>query len=251
MIVFYANYDAAVNTFTDKWLPFSLFRAQNACVMAPKIALASKLEVVGNGNGVGVSSLNGAGASSIGFGTTSQASFDLPPIETRRPSRVQFEFPPAQITPSPATAMSDTIAAPSPIFGGFTFPPKDQPKDIGNGNGNSNGNGNGNNNGNGDTDYPMAPLTAYTPATPTSTPTPAVPMHRSLSKSAPRRSSLARTKYPAAAASAYDDPLSSGGPGSSKTRDSFLPPTDRAPGVASWHPDWLVNLLRTKLRADA
>jgi hypothetical protein len=246
MIVFYANYDAAVNTFTDKWLPFSLFRAQNACVMAPKIALASKLEVVGNG--VGVSSLNGAGTSSIGFGTTSQASFDLPPIETRRPSKVQFEFPPAQISSSPPTAMSDTIAAPSPIFGGFTFPPKDQPKD--NCSGNGNGNGNAYNNGNGGTEYPMAPLTAYTPATPTSTPTPAVPMHRSLSKSAPRRSSLARTKYPPAAASAYDDTLS-GGPGSAKTRDSFLPPTDRAPGVASWDPDWLVNLLRTKLRADA
>nr|ODN98608.1 hypothetical protein L204_02572 [Cryptococcus depauperatus CBS 7855] len=44
IIVFYASYDAAVNTFTDKWLPFNLFKAQNACVMAQRIQYSMRME---------------------------------------------------------------------------------------------------------------------------------------------------------------------------------------------------------------
>ena len=44
VIVFYANYDAAFNTFSDKWLPFNLFRAQNSCAMARLIAQATKVD---------------------------------------------------------------------------------------------------------------------------------------------------------------------------------------------------------------
>ena len=79
LIVFCANYDAAVNTFTDKWLPFSLFRAQNACVMAQRIKAAAQTE-------------------------TYVADVVEGPHHERRPSRVQFE------TPSP---MSETGSSPA------------------------------------------------------------------------------------------------------------------------------------------
>lgn len=42
VIIFYANYDFAVNNFADKWLPFSLFRAQHECVMAGKIGILTR-----------------------------------------------------------------------------------------------------------------------------------------------------------------------------------------------------------------
>ncbi|ORY29565.1 hypothetical protein BCR39DRAFT_532155 [Naematelia encephala] len=87
IIVFYANYDAAVNTFTDKWLPFSLFRAQNACVMAPYIQAALRAEPL------------------------------LSPIPTaRRPSKVQFEFPVVQ---SQVQGQGG-----DGTFGSYAFPPR-------------------------------------------------------------------------------------------------------------------------------
>ena len=107
IIVFYANYDAAVNTFTDKWLPFSLFRAQNACVMAQKIQAVTRAEQIVSGNA------------------------EVPPAEynyQRRPSKVQFEFPLQGSTAmslrekeaSPCSSPNDVI--PGSAFSGFTFP---------------------------------------------------------------------------------------------------------------------------------
>jgi hypothetical protein len=114
VIVFYANYDAAVNTFTDKWLPFSLFRAQNSCVMAGKVAAAEKLCGIGNVTGISEDVYN--------YG--------------RRPSKVQFEFPSATTSGNVGTTIPieavdghDKPPVPAPVFGGYSFPPKEKEKD--------------------------------------------------------------------------------------------------------------------------
>ncbi|BEI88010.1 uncharacterized protein CcaverHIS019_0107280 [Cutaneotrichosporon cavernicola] len=65
IIVFYANYDVTVTSFADQWHPFSLFRAQNSCVMAGAIDRISR----------------------------AAASVPEHNIYARRPSKVQFEEP--------------------------------------------------------------------------------------------------------------------------------------------------------------
>ncbi|WWC87478.1 uncharacterized protein L201_002367 [Kwoniella dendrophila CBS 6074] len=197
-IIFYANYDAAVNTFTDKWLPFSLFRAQNSCVMAPKIAAASKMDQLYTAEN---EDLNSSSAVNYPGG--------------RRPSKVQFDFPTSSKDNNhhaPATHQYDTQVQSQEnqegIFSDFTFPPKSEDNNSSNnGGGSSRINNNGFNGHN-------------------------------------RKSSLARSRY-----------NSTGGESNSPStygfdnRDTTVKFT--SPGVAIWEPDWLLQLLRMKLRADA
>jgi hypothetical protein len=206
LIVFYANYDAAVNTFTDKWLPFPLFRAQNACVMAGNIASAAKYDNM----------------------ITTPPRTLAPGQGERRPSKVQFEFPAA------TGSMSSSVTSPPPLpetapttglFSGlssYSFPPK-----------------------------PCGEETASS-----------VPAHvaarlskPSLSRSGsansatlPRRSSMAKTSR--------FDPLP-------YEQQPLLSLDERegdkekgvkqgdVVGVAEWDSEWLLVLLRNKLRADA
>jgi hypothetical protein len=120
VVVFYANYDAAVNTFTDKWLPFSLFRAQNSCVMAGRIGSASKL---GGGGGTGITA-----------GVEEEGGEMIYP-GGRRSSRVQFDFTPNTNTNMTTTAGDSPEESEdvTPTFGGFTFPPreKEREKEVG------------------------------------------------------------------------------------------------------------------------
>ena len=213
LIVFYANYDAAVNTFTDQWLPFSLFRAQNASVMAGHIASAARHDrtqplpvheqfpLIGNGD------------------------------YTRRPSRVQFDFP---TTSGTGSASSIDIASTKPplpdaipttgLFSGlssYSFPPRNPDQDFATG--------------------PLQPQPTPTP-TPTSLP---AHMHPRLGRNGstshtPTRSSLAKV-------SRFDQP----------SADEYhnngipQPKTGEFSGVGEWDPDWLLVLLRSKLRAEA
>ncbi|OWZ25845.1 hypothetical protein C345_07038 [Cryptococcus neoformans A2-102-5] len=98
LIVFYANYDVAVNTFTDKWLPFSLFRAQSACVMSQKVQVGTRMERIWGEN---------------------EPDGSATPNVARRPSKVQFEFPTngAQLASGPTFDTS--------IFNGYSFPESD------------------------------------------------------------------------------------------------------------------------------
>lgn len=188
-IIFYANYDAAVNTFTDKWLPFSLFRAQNSCVMAPRIAAAAKMDQLYS--------------SQIGTNTTDSMPEDYE--YSRRPSKVQFEFPDNVPVPSPTSPV--TVG----MFTGFSFPPR--------------------------SDTPSAPSPAATgltsPGLSINTWARRNPITPGGGAGGIRRSSLAtRSRY---------DSIDVG----SSERGEGLP------GVAEWDPDWLLILLRTKLRAEA
>ena len=196
IVVFYANYDAAVNTFTDRWLPFSLFRAQHACVMAPHIVAAQKADQLFNPPSSG----------------TDSDEFEY----ARRPSKVQFDFPPDHHVSTPGIstpAASPGLFAPSAsggMFGGFAFPPKTDAASSGN-------NGNGlpgimaSQNGQGKKN-------AMNSAT------------------GPRRSSLVtRSRFDSDAG----------------IMDKYANGAEILPGVAAWEADWLSTLLRTKLRADA
>ncbi|KAK8861350.1 hypothetical protein IAR55_002169 [Kwoniella newhampshirensis] len=182
-VIFYANYDAAVNTFTDKWLPFSLFRAQNACVMAPKIAAAAKMDKL----------------------YTVETSGDNGFIDTRRPSKVQFDFP-VSASPMVPTASSHHqyggTADANGMFGGFTFPPKSD-------------------NGHGDQTTPNTGV--------------------------PRRSSLARSRLGSMSGESIAPSAEGGGLWAGKD----LVIGQGSPGVGVWDQDWLLHLLRTKLRTEA
>lgn len=179
IIVFYANYDVAVNTFADKWLPFSLFRAQNECVMAGAIER-----------------INRAAEASAGLRTPRApnpsvspqiASMAMPPEAryARRPSKVQFEVPASESS-----------------FGNYSFPPKDG----------------------------SASASSQTHSSPTFG---VSALGASRERQPPRRSSLSKNL------ARYEvDPM---GP------SEHL----RGAGVAAWDPNWLINLLRTNLRADA
>lgn len=204
LIVFYANYDAAVNTFTDQWLPFSLFRAQNACVMAGQIATAARFTAGPS------SQARDQDDGEQGHGQ-----------QARRPSKVQFEFPGTGAggtgTGSIDTAASTNTTTRPPLpdtppatglFSGlsnYTFPPRDHDQD----------------------DSPSAALPPHMQQ-----------MRRTHGgPSIPRRSSLAKQ-------SRFDlDP----------DAESALRGTTQSdvPGIADWDPDWLLVLLRAKLRADA
>ncbi|ODO09232.1 hypothetical protein I350_02832 [Cryptococcus amylolentus CBS 6273] len=101
-IVFYANYDAAVNTFTDQWLPFGLFRAQSSCVTAQKVQVGQRMEKI--------------------WAETDEESGHAP---GRRPSKVQFDFPSHSGGQSSSTAASSSGSAfDNNLFNGFSFTPK-------------------------------------------------------------------------------------------------------------------------------
>lgn len=211
LIVFYANYDAAVNTFTDKWLPFPLFRAQNACVMAGNIASAAKYDNI----------------------ITTPPRTLAPGQGERRPSKVQFEFPHGHAATG---SISSSMTSPPPLpetapttglFSGlssYSFPPKPQPREE-------------------ETASSVPAHVAARLGKPT--------LSRSGSGNSatlPRRSSMAKT-------SRFDNlpydqqPLLSlderdgGGEKGMKHGDVV--------GVAEWDAEWLLALLRNKLRADA
>ena len=219
LIVFYANYDAAVNTFTDQWLPFSLFRAQNASVMAGHIASAARHDR-----------------------TSLALDPQLPPsVDARRPSRVQFEFPTnsanassVDIGSSTKPPISDAVPT-TGLFSGlstYSFPPRaDQDH-------------------NANTNSTTAATT--NPSLPTSLP---LHMHPRLGRigssgNTPTRSSLAKVSRfdqptaPSASASA-----SGSGSGSGYGDDYQFRGSEN--GIGEWDPEWLLVLLRSKLRADA
>lgn len=217
IIVFYATYDAAVNTFTDKWLPFSLFRAQYSCVMAPHIASARKADQLFNPPSTGGES-------------------DDNENHPRRPSRVQFEVPSEHHSPSPVNATPRVMDLPSSpqssqsggeMFSGFSFPPKVAQTA---------------NNGYGTVQGIMVGSTS-----PTMPQQPTIGGHgakkgylnNNTSSMTQRRSSLVtRSQFGSDVGGALEK-YNMGGGG------------EVLPGVATWDPDWLATLLRTKLRAEA
>jgi len=192
LIVFYANYDAAVNTFTDKWLPFPLFRAQNACVMAGNIASASKYDNI----------------------------VTTPPRvhQDRRPSKVQFEFPHKESVSSNVTTappLPETVPN-TGLFSGlsnYSFPPKPP-----------------------GTEESASSIPEHV-ATRLGKP----PLYRSGSseRSLPRRSSMAKTSR------FESQPLLENYDDGEKGRQGDVV------GIGEWDPEWLLILLRNKLRADA
>lgn len=217
IIVFYANYDIAVNTFADKWLPFSLFRAQNECVMAGAIDRISR-------------AAEAAAAASAAAGNTQRTPSRIPspatprvpspaisphlstipmpePVKyytdpkyfTRRPSKVQFEVP------EPPSATSGPEADGMGAFGNYSFPPRDPNA----------------------TPTPTANLGDTSPVIGIS------PLAASRERQPPRRSSLSKN---------------------ARYEDAFAPMVGLGAGgtgVAAWDPNWLIHLLRTRLRADA
>lgn len=235
LIVFYANYDAAVNTFTDRWLPFSLFRAQNAGVMEGSIAAAARLETLAGGHGP---LLDNAGGAWNG---------------TRRPSKVQFEFPgqtPSQPQSQPSqpnqpTQMTTSVSAPavSTPFDDYTFPPRSaiQPTAAGQGQGQIQ---------TASTPFPPSGIINPTPFPQHFTPRVGGPPGQGHTRTAslasnngPRRSSLVyRSRFAEdTTATARTPALNHGGVGCGATRA----------GEADWDPDWLLALLRGRLRAEA
>ncbi|WWC69018.1 uncharacterized protein I206_102954 [Kwoniella pini CBS 10737] len=256
-IIFYANYDAAVNTFTDKWLPFSLFRAQNACVMAPKILAASKMDQLYTaeieGNGIGISN-----------STT---------IVGRRPSKVQFDFNQShsqsshhqqsqqqlqqqhEISDIPKIKNdenSDVVGG--EMFSNFTFPPrtsldekekeKEKEKDksistiLQNPNGNSNSYGHINHG------QRIGSISNN---------------YNNQQGGIGRKSSLARSRYNSTGgeSSSFSGNGSFGGFSGQQYNNNNHNSNHQidfkcsSTGVAIWEPDWLLQLLRTKLRAEA
>ena len=101
LIIFRATFDAAVNTYTDKWVPFSLYRAQNRCIMwkGQSLALTPSSTIESPVREVDATSY---------FNTH------------RRPSKVQFEGYPI----SDAPAFSPSAPQPEPLFTDYAFPPQ-------------------------------------------------------------------------------------------------------------------------------
>ncbi|CAD6587903.1 MAG: hypothetical protein TREMPRED_004887 [Tremellales sp. Tagirdzhanova-0007] len=190
LVVFYANYDAAVNTFTDKWLPFSLFRAQNACVMAQKVQAAAHAEQVLTGD-----------MEPVAEGYTYQ----------RRPSKVQFES-----SPPPRRSTRETLPTASPMdiekpLAGSSF------------------------------SFPFQFEDPSPPSTMNRSPFTKVDHTRRPSSLAPSRSSM--NAEPGPSVSPLNSVISRDAPA--------RPVIELAPGIATWDPDWLIMLLRSKLRANA
>jgi hypothetical protein len=202
LITFYANYDAAVNTFTDKWLPFPLFRAQNACVMAGNIASAARYDVLPTIPGKSFTPGTGPGTGD------------------RRPSRVQFDCPPegpnangnanagtGSVMTNNSTITSPPLPETAPttgLFSGlsnYSFPPRPPPITRGGSN-----------------------------------------------SSIPPRSSMAKvSRFDDHSGSGVNTPLLE----KDKEREREVSRQGDLVGVAEWDPDWLLVLLRTKLRAEA
>ena len=289
-IVLYAHYDAAVNTFTDKWLPFNLFRAQNACVMARSIGVAAKLEeelrqsqmaqaqLHAQSQVQGQGSQGYSGANPYSLAPSAYTFGSLPPMSTasarqmgspthgqvtaiqaeagagwsRRPSKVQFEDEVEQIGAAPpltplsmGAALASTPGAgpssPTGLSSGFVFPPpSSRPGDMASSGGHT------------EASTPRGGGSANAPV--------------------PRRSSLAKTTfqspgehlYPSNAnahENGYQPYTSSPLQQQLRLGQSQLPipaeiqherwgEHERVPGVAPWEADWLLVLLRTKLRPD-
>ena len=312
-IILYAHYDAAVNTFTDKWLPFNLFRAQNACVMARSIGVAAKFEeelrqsqaaaAQAQGHGYGYGHGHGVGQyayapsaytfGSLGASTSTHSKNGQTPTHahahsqiaaiqgevqwSRRPSKVQFEdevenvnaFAAASSPPALAPLSMSSNASTSPPVSptgptsGYVFPPPSGR-------------------------MAAAAIAATSPpgstgmAASASLPTSASPPSAyasgvgpaythgtggSANAPAPRRSSLAKTTFQSPGEHIYPSPYLAPNATSSSTplqqqlemgrsglplpaaiqHDTWAEPTR---GVAAWEADWLLVLLRTKLRAD-
>jgi hypothetical protein len=194
LIVFYANYDVAVNTFTDKWLPFPLFRAQNACVMAGNIASASRYEKI----------------------------ITTPPrtiTNDRRPSKVQFEIPHHDSVSSDMTIPPLPEAIPNTgLFSGlsnYSFPPKPPGEES------------------------ASSIPGHVAAR---LGKPPLTRSGSSQSNVPRRSSMA--KHPRFESQPLLDNYDN------KEKDRGMQQGEVA-GMAEWDPEWLLVLLRNKLRADA
>ncbi|WVQ73683.1 hypothetical protein IAR50_003263 [Cryptococcus sp. DSM 104548] len=220
-IIFYANYDAAVNTFTDRWLPFGLFRAQSSCVAAQKVQVGQRMERI--------------------WAETDEESVHA---VGRRPSKVQFDFM------SHSAGQSSSSAAPSTtgpafdnnLFNGFSFAPKaeDGAADSGN---------------------PVSVQRRSSLRQSTFAPTPV------------RKNSAGPSRINSVTNSVAS---SLNGPGDGSVigtmglgiRDANIHPIGMgaaagvsmakeivmrqiSPGVGMWDRDWLLNLLRSKLRAEA
>ncbi|OCF45068.1 hypothetical protein I317_01119 [Kwoniella heveanensis CBS 569] len=248
-VIFYANYDAAVNTFTDKWLPFSLFRAQNACVMAPKITAAAKMD-------------------QLYTAETSESGSSYPP--QRRPSKVQFDFPHSHIhsreqTPlaSPQPQHADEVGT-ATMFGGFTFPPKSAEAEE---NRSDSGHAHGHNQGGHSRQSSLQAISAVHRAGSSRIPHGHGSSSNTGANNGPRRSSLARSRFgsiggdslaPSAEAGAGNNTYGYGyGHGHASLGSvagsgrEMTPLRPASVGVAVWEQDWLLRLLRMKLRADA
>lgn len=191
IIVFYANYDVAVNTtVSDKWMPFRLFRAQHDCVMSSKISFlnrASEAALMRTPRAPSPALSPGLSCGSSGV-VPDAARYNY----ARRPSKVQFEVP------------SSEAAA------NYSFPPRE-----------------------GSTNGHIYPASIYSAATSLPSPTTSFPPHpyNSRDRMLPRRSSLVRSTFR----------------GESDPAD---PAVQVRPGVATWDPSWLINLLRTRLRSE-
>lgn len=124
MLVFYANYDFAVRSFAEEWAPFSLFRAQNECVMASKINRLERAAEAATAQqrtprAPSPTLLPGSPLPPI---TPLPSTTPLPPGTPadvaakynfgRRPSKVQFQEPdPMRDAPSPVPTFSDTMSS--------------------------------------------------------------------------------------------------------------------------------------------
>ncbi|WVQ94459.1 hypothetical protein IAU59_001538 [Kwoniella sp. CBS 9459] len=259
-VIFYANYDAAVNTFTDKWLPFSLFRAQNACVMAPKITAAAKMDQLYTAE------------------TSETPASGYPP--QRRPSKVQFDFPLPQIPSRDQTPLGSPQpvdeTGPSTMFGGFTFPPKsaeEEDRDRSD-SGHTHAHGNGHSHGGHSRQSSSQPITGVQRVGSSRIAQTANNVNNPAGGT--RRSSMARSRFgsvggdsiaPSAETGAGNNTYGYGygygngsehghgyGLGPSSVAGSareMVPLKPASVGVAAWEQDWLLRLLKTKLRADA
>lgn len=118
MLVFYANYDFAVRSRAEEWAPFSLFRAQNECVMASKI---NRLERAAEA-AAALQRTPRAPSPTLLPGTPLPPATPLPPGTPsdvaakynfgRRPSKVQFQEPEGRAdAPSPVPTNSDTVSS--------------------------------------------------------------------------------------------------------------------------------------------
>ena len=235
MIVFYANYDATVNTFTDKWLPFSLFRAQNACVMGKMIAAAAKAEQVPPPEVMNLDSpltamsppTTAAEGAVAGGWTGGTGGGGVGGSEDgRRPSKVQFE------------PIMEKDKGEGGMFNDFTFP---KPA----------------------TNSTALPPSTTTPGRKLSTPMTNTNVPRNGPIGHPTKSSFARGRFGSDVgltidvskekpAQAGGGPAGTGGAGFGVGVAGGLGIGGvEGVGVASWDPDWLLMLLRTKLRTEA
>jgi hypothetical protein len=203
IVVFYANYDFAVNTFDDKWLPFKLFRAQHECVMSAKIDAITRAAAETTPK-----DRNTPRAPSPALSPVTSQSGHADPAKYnygRRPSKVQFEVPPSS----------------EPPMANYSFPPREGAISASSMHGSTNGSAHGHGS---QMSYSKSGGCAVPSPTANSFPA------WSTSRGVPRRSSLARSVH----------------------RDEPAEPAPLVrPGVAQWDSNWLLSLLRTRLRADA